>query len=44
MIDGKEYLVIEYYKYTYDLDGCYYFVQEDDSEFLRANESFDVDI
>ena len=44
MIGGKEYLVIEYYKYTYDLDGCYYFVQEDDSEFLRANKSFDVDI
>lgn len=43
-INGKKYLVIEYYYGTYDEDGCYYFVQQDDSETLRVNKSFSVDM
>ena len=43
-INGEKYLVIEYYYATYDEDGCYYFVQQDDSETLRVNKSFSVDL
>ncbi|MBP5417911.1 MAG: hypothetical protein J6Y58_10375 [Clostridiales bacterium] len=43
-INGEKYLVIEYYKYNYDEDGCYYFVQQDDSETLRVNKSFKVNL